>query len=57
MRHCFREALVATEAWIARLQERRDLSFADPAYRAMWARLNAEAGMSGLPDENSSFWR
>ncbi len=52
MHHCFREALAATEAWIARLQKRRDLSFSDPAYRAMWARLNAEAGMTGLPDEN-----
>ena len=52
MQHCFREALAATEAWIARLQKRHDLSFTNPAYRAMWARLNAEAGMTGLPDQN-----
>jgi secernin len=52
MEYCFRKALAATEAWIARLQTRRDLKFSDPAYRAMWARLNAEAGLTGLPDEN-----
>ena len=28
----------------------RDLAFQDPAYRAMWAKLNAEAGLTGLPD-------
>jgi len=52
MEYCFHEALRATEAWIARLQKRRDLSFSDLAYRAMWAKLNAEAGMTGLPDQN-----
>jgi secernin len=47
--YCFREALKATEVWIAKLQKRRDLRFSDPAYRAMWAKLNAEAGMTGMP--------
>jgi len=46
---CFRVALEATEAWIARLRKRSDLRFDDPAYRAMWAKLNAEAGLSGMP--------
>jgi hypothetical protein len=52
MEYCFRRALEATEIWIARLQKRRDLRFKDPAYRAMWAKLNAEAGLTGMPDEN-----
>jgi dipeptidase len=52
MDHCFRQALAATEDWIARLRSRQDLRFADPAYRAMWAKLNAEAGLTGMPDEN-----
>jgi dipeptidase len=52
MEHCFRQALVATEDWIARLRSRRDLRFSDPSYRAMWAKLNAEAGLTGMPDEN-----
>jgi dipeptidase len=52
MGYCFREALRLTEAWIARLQRRNDLQFSDPAYRAMWAKLNAEAGLTGMPDEN-----
>jgi hypothetical protein len=50
MQYCFREAMRLTEAWIARLQRRRDLEFSDPAYRAMWAKLNAEAGLTGMPD-------
>ena len=29
---------------------RRDLKFEDPAYRAMWPKLNAEAGLTGMPD-------
>jgi len=34
MEYCFREALKATEAWIARLQRRPAiLKFSDPAYR------------------------
>jgi secernin len=52
MQYCFREALKATESWIARLQKHRDLRFSDQAYRAMWVKLNAEAGLTGLPDEN-----
>jgi secernin len=47
--HCFRRAMEETERWIARLRARGDLSFQDPAYRAMWARMNAEAGLQGLP--------
>jgi len=50
MEYCFREALKVTEAWIARLQSRRDLKFSDPAYRAMWAKLNVEAGLTGMPN-------
>jgi dipeptidase len=46
---CFRRALDATEAWIARLRARSDLAFDDPAYRAMWQKLNAEAGLTGMP--------
>lgn len=53
MDYCFREALRATETWIARLRARPDLCFSDPAYRAMWARLNAEAGLTGMPDNLS----
>jgi hypothetical protein len=52
MEYCFRKALAATEAWIAHLQTRHDLKFSDPPYRAMWAKLNAEAGLTGLTDEN-----
>ena len=46
---CFRRAMDATEAWIARLSARGDLSFTDPAYRAMWAKVNAAAGLTGMP--------
>ncbi len=49
MDYCFRLAMDVTEAWIARLRKRGDLKFEDPAYRAMWAKLNAEAGLSGMP--------
>ncbi len=49
MGYCFTRAMQETEAWIARLAGRRDLSFSDAAYRAMWAKLNAEAGLSGMP--------
>lgn len=49
MEYCFRVALQATEEWIARLRARADLKFEDPAYRAMWQKLNAEAGLTGLP--------
>jgi hypothetical protein len=47
--YCFRQAMRATEAWIARLRARSDLRFEQPAYRAMWQKLNAEAGLTGLP--------
>jgi secernin len=46
---CFREAMERTGAWIARVGGRSDLHFRDPAYSAMWATLNAAAGMSGMP--------
>lgn len=49
MDYCFRRALQATEAWIARLRARQDLAFEDPSYRAMWQKLNAEAGLVGMP--------
>lgn len=51
MEYCFRTAMDATEQWIAELRMLRGLSFADEAYRAMWARLNAEAGLTGMPDQ------
>ena len=51
MEYCFRRALNATEAWIARLRTRTDLNFKDHAYRTMWQKLNAEAGMMGMFDE------
>jgi dipeptidase len=46
---CFRRAWQATEKWIARLAAREDLAFADPAYAAMWQKMNAAAGLTGLP--------
>jgi hypothetical protein len=49
MEHCFSAALQRTEAWIARLRGRAGLRIEDPAYLAMWAKLNAEAGLTGLP--------
>jgi dipeptidase len=49
MDYCFRRALQATEAWIARLRARQDLAFEDPSYRAMWQKLNSEAGLTGMP--------
>jgi hypothetical protein len=39
----------ATEAWIASLRARTDLKFEDEAYRGMWQKLNAEAGLAGMP--------
>ncbi len=51
MEYSFRRAMDATESWIARLRKRSDLKLEDPAYRAMWQKLNAEAGMTGLPDQ------
>lgn len=49
MGHCFSAALQRTEAWIARLSGRAGLRIEDPAYLAMWAKLNGEAGLTGLP--------
>ncbi len=49
MEYCFEQAMQATDAWIARLRARSNLSFSDPAYAAMWQKLNAEAGLSGMP--------
>jgi dipeptidase len=49
MEYCFRKALEATEAWIARLEKRGDLKFSDSAYKGMWRKLNAEAGLTGMP--------
>ena len=49
MDYCFQQAMAATEAWIACLRARSDLAFEDPAYRAMWQKLNAEAGLTGMP--------
>ena len=51
MQYCFRKAMEATDAWIGRLRKRSDLRFEDPAYRLMWQKLNAEAGMAGMPDQ------
>jgi dipeptidase len=51
MDYCFRTAMDATETWIAELRSLRGLCFEDEAYRAMWAKLNAEAGMMGMPDQ------
>lgn len=49
MEHCFHRSMQATEAWIARLRARTDLAFEEEAYRAMWQKLNAEAGLQGMP--------
>jgi secernin len=49
MDYCFATAMEATEVWINRLRARSDLNFTDPAYQAMWKKLNAEAGLLGLP--------
>jgi dipeptidase len=49
MDYCFQKAMAATEAWIACLRADGDLAFTDLAYRAMWQKLNAEAGLTGMP--------
>jgi hypothetical protein len=49
MEYCFHKSMQATEAWIGRLRARADLAFEDSSYRAMWQKLNAEAGLIGLP--------
>jgi dipeptidase len=51
MKYCFQKSMQATETWISRLRARTDLQFTDPAYRAMWRKLNAEAGLTGMPDQ------
>jgi hypothetical protein len=48
---CFRRAMERTEAWIASLRSRADLTFADPAYRMMWEKLNREAGLTEMTPE------
>ncbi len=49
MEYCFHRSMQATEAWIGRLRACADLTFQDLAYRAMWQKLNAEAGLTGMP--------
>jgi secernin len=49
MDYCFRKAMQASEVWIEILRGRRDLTFSDSAYREMWRKLNAEAGLIGMP--------
>ena len=49
MEYCFQKSMLATEDWIARLRARTDLAFEDADYRAMWQKLNAEAGLKGMP--------
>ena len=45
MDYCFRKSLEATENMDCPLASERQLSFQDPAYRLMWKKLNAEAGI------------
>lgn len=49
MDYCFRRSMEETEAWIACLRSRHDLRFENLDYRAMWQKLNAEAGLTGMP--------
>jgi secernin len=49
MEYCFQKSMQATEDWIGRLRARTDLAFEDVDYRAMWQKLNAEAGLKGMP--------
>ncbi|HSO10918.1 MAG TPA: C69 family dipeptidase [Anaerolineales bacterium] len=49
MEYCFQKSMQATEVWIGRLRARTDLTFEDDAYQAMWQKLNAEAGLKGMP--------
>jgi secernin len=50
MEYCFRKSMHATETWISRLRARTDLTFKDAAYKSMWRKFNAEAGLTGMPD-------
>ena len=47
--HCFCTAAEATQVWTNKLAMQKDLDFANPDFRLMWQRFNAEAGMTGLP--------
>jgi secernin len=49
MDYCFHKSMQATETWIGRLRARTDLAFEDLAYHAMWQKLNADAGLTGMP--------
>jgi secernin len=49
MEYCFQKSMQATETWIGRLRARTGLAFEDADYRAMWQKLNAEAGLKGMP--------
>lgn len=50
MEYCFHKSMHATEIWISRLRARTDLTFKDAAYKSMWRKFNAEAGLTGMPD-------
>ncbi len=50
MEYCFHKSMHATETWISRLGARTDLTFKDAAYKSMWRKFNAEAGLTGMPD-------
>jgi dipeptidase len=52
MEYCFNKAMQCTEIWITRLHDRTNLKFEERGYRAMWQKLNAQAGLTGMPDEN-----
>lgn len=49
MESCFRRAMQATDGWIARLRAMPGLAFEDAAYAGMWQKMNAEAGLTGMP--------
>jgi dipeptidase len=49
MEYCFHRSMQVTETWIGRLRARTDLAFEEAAYRAMWQKMNAEAGLTGMP--------
>lgn len=49
MDYCFQKAMDATDGWILSLRGRSDLEFEHAGYRSMWQKLNAEAGLTGMP--------
>ena len=49
MNYCFQKAMDATDGWILSLRGRSDLEFEHAGYRSMWQKLNAEAGLTGMP--------